>query len=249
MTQCDFRGRRGIFYYGQFRPREPYAIADGIVIVPSGWHMLPLPPSGGALRLSRLHFVMPPDWSDKKAWERFRDWVIFDAFVLMNSRASILFDNHIFQFEDVSSSVDTGVIGDAGDRQYVVDYNDVSNYLVEEPFSAVNVPSLSYWELYKTYLTLPAKTKSEIEWFISAPPSPSSFDAFFGSYWGLLHVLNLIGYIIGDPPNCDCKSEKCDRCGSPPRTHRRLSQRDWRREQLNARISDNHRVEEYATLI
>ena len=47
MTLSDFGGRRGILYYGQFRRREPYAIADGIAIVPSGWHMLPFP-SGGA---------------------------------------------------------------------------------------------------------------------------------------------------------------------------------------------------------
>jgi hypothetical protein len=248
MTLSDFGGRRGILYYGQFRRREPYAIADGIAIVPSGWHMLPFP-SGGALRLSRLHFVMPVDWSDQVARERFRDWVIFDAFVLMNGRASILFDNHIFRFEDVTYSVDVGSIGDAADLRYLVNYDDVSSYLVAEPSSVVNVPPWSYAELYKTYLTLPAKTKSAIEWFISAPPRPSQFDAFFGSYWALLHIINLIGDIIGDPPTCDCKSEKCDRCGSPPRTHHRLSQRDWRREQLNAWLSDNSRVEEYATLI
>jgi hypothetical protein len=248
MTQSDFRGRRGILYYGQFRPREPYAIADGVVIVPSGWHMLPLP-SGGALRLSRLHFVMPPDWSDKEAWQRFRDWVIFDAFVLINGRASILFDNRIFRFEDVTYSVDIGSIGDAADLRYLVNYDDVSSYLVDEPFSVVNVPALSYAELYKTYLTLPAKTKSAIEWFISAPPRSSQFDAFFGSYWALLHIINLIGDIIGDPPNCDCTPEKCNRCGRTPPSHRRLSQRDWRREQLNAWLSDNSRVEEYTTLI
>jgi hypothetical protein len=248
MTLSDFGGRRGILYYGQFRRREPYAIADGIAIVPSGWHMLPFP-SGGALRLSRLHFVMPVDWSDQVARERFRDWVIFDAFVLMNGRASILFDNHIFRFEDVTYSVDVGSIGDAADLRYLVNYDDVSSYLVAEPSSVVNVPPWSYAELYKTYLTLPAKTKSAIEWFISAPPRPSQFDAFFGSYWALLHIINLIGDIIGDPPTCDCKSEKCDRCGSPPRTHHRVSQRDWRREQLNAWLSDNSRVEEYATLI
>jgi hypothetical protein len=248
MTQSDFRGRRGILYYGQFRPREPYAIADGVVIVPSGWHMLPLP-SGGALGLSRLHFVMPPDWSDKEAWQRFRDWVIFDAFVRINGRASILFDNRIFRFEDVTYSVDIGSIGDAADLRYLVNYDDVSSYLVDEPFSVVNVPALSYAELYKTYLTLPAKTKSAIEWFISAPPRSSQFDAFFGSYWALLHIINLIGDIIGDPPNCDCTPEKCNRCGRTPPSHRRLSQRDWRREQLNAWLSDNSRVEEYTTLI
>jgi hypothetical protein len=248
ITPSDFRGRRGILYYNQFRPNEPYGIADGIVLVPSGWHMLPLP-SGGALRLSRLHFVMPPDWSDKVAWERFRDWVIFDAFVLINSRASILFDYGSFRFEDVAYSVDTGLIGDPGDLCYLVNYDDVSSYLVDEPFSVVNVPPLSYAELYNYYLTLPVETKSAIEWLISAPPSPRRFDAFFGSYWGLLHIINLIGYIIGDPPNCDCKSEKCGSCGSPPRSHFRLSRREWLREQLNARLSDNNRVEEYATLI
>jgi hypothetical protein len=169
MTLSDFGGRRGILYYGQFRRREPYAIADGIAIVPSGWHMLPFP-SGGALRLSRLHFVMPVDWSDQVARERFRDWVIFDAFVLMNGRASILFDNHIFRFEDVTYSVDVGSIGDAADLRYLVNYDDVSSYLVAEPSSVVNVPPWSYAELYKTYLTLPAKTKSAIEWLFLHRP-------------------------------------------------------------------------------
>jgi hypothetical protein len=249
MSPTDFEGRKGIRYYSQFKPSAPYGISDGIFIVPSGWQMLALP-EGGMMRVSRSHFVMPPDWSAKRALERFRDWLIFDAFVLINSRASGFYDSHIFGFEDVAYSVYTGSIGDAGDLLYSLNYDDVSSYLVDQPFTTVNVPSLSYAELYKTYLALPAEIKSAIEWFISPPPGPRRIDdAFFGSYWGLLHITILIEDIIGPPPDCEHKLEECEFCGRTPPRHHKSSQKDWRREQLKALLSDTNRVEEYATLI
>jgi hypothetical protein len=39
ISLASFNGRRGILYYSQFKPSEPYSIANGIFVVPSGWQL------------------------------------------------------------------------------------------------------------------------------------------------------------------------------------------------------------------
>ena len=81
----DFRGGRGILYYGLFKPTDPYELTDGVWIVPSGWEMLSLP-IGVVGRGTRSHFVVPDDWKVETAWQAFRDWVAFDSFYLCTTR-------------------------------------------------------------------------------------------------------------------------------------------------------------------
>ena len=100
MSQIDFRGRRAILYYGLFKPKAPYDIGDDTFVVPSGWQMVSMG-SGALLRMCRQHFVAPADWSDELVWKRFREWLIFDSFVMQNSHAARLFDENFPLMEDV----------------------------------------------------------------------------------------------------------------------------------------------------
>jgi hypothetical protein len=253
MSRTDFEGCKGILYYSAFKPSEPYGISDGIFIVPSGWEMVPLPQSVGSIRMCRSHFVMPTDWSEKVAWERFRDWVIFDSFVLTNSMSSLastLFDNNVFARDRATYSVYQGSKGDKSDRFGEGNYNDVIHILVGAKHKPENLSSVTYAALYDTFRSLTAEAKSAIEWFVSPPPSPRRFDdAFFGNYWGLLHITILIENIIGLPPYCEHQLEECKICGIKPPRHYKVSRRDWLREGLETRVADTKRVEEYATLI
>jgi hypothetical protein len=244
----SFTGRRGILHFGQFKAKGPYYIADGIFIVPSGWHMLSIG-SGAFLRMNRSHFVAPTDWSDDDTWKKFRDWLIFDSFVMMNERAITYFDDNILVVQDVSYAIDSGTIGDDGDLSYTWDYNDVTSLLVDEIQKPSGLPSLSYAELYKRFQGLPDETRSAIEWFVSSPPSPRRVDAFFGSYWKLLHMTILIENLIGLPPTCGYQTQQCDSCRTIPPPHRAVPRRRWLRDQLSHCIRDDCLVETYARLI
>jgi hypothetical protein len=248
VSPASFNGRRGILYYSQFKPNAPYGIADGIFVVPSGWQMH-LMGSGAHTRMCRSHFVVPTDWSDAVAWRSFRDWIVFDSFVMMNSHATIHFDENLPVMQDVTYSVHKGAIGDEGDLYKALDYDDVTSLLVDEQQKPAELPSLSYAGLYDKFRGLPDETRASIEWFVSSPPSPRRVDAFFGSYWGLLHITILIEKLIGLPPDCEHRPKQCESCGTVPPPHRKVSRRVWLRDELTRRISDSCRVDEYASLI
>ena len=182
----SFNGRRGVVYFSQFKPSGPYAIADGIVIVPSGGLMLPMH-GGGALRMSRSHFVAPADWPNDVVLDRFRDWLVFDCFVMMNSHGAVHYDDNLHVFEIIANPED------GGDVRYAVDYSDVAGFLAGVHVARPEgLPVRSYADLYDAFRALPPETRSAIEWFVSQPPSPRRFAPLFGQYWGLLHMTILI---------------------------------------------------------
>lgn len=232
----------------QFKPSEPCHIDKDIVIVPSGWKMDTIQ-SGSKMHVCLSHFVFPTDWSDDIAWAKFRDWIIFDSFVMSNNRGTTYFDKNILILEDVAYTIPEGEIGDAGDIYKAADYNDITHFLVNEFEKPKNLPSLSYAKLYEKYLTLPKESKEAMEWLVSPPPSPLRSDAFFGHYWGLLHLTILLENIIGLPPNCDSPPQQCETCKETLQPHRRTSRRVWLREELNRRIQESTLVEEYAKII
>jgi hypothetical protein len=50
---------------------------------------------GASLWMSRSHFVAPADWPDSVVLERFRDWLVFDCFVMMNSHGAARSGNEV----------------------------------------------------------------------------------------------------------------------------------------------------------
>lgn len=239
----SFNGRRGVLYFSQFKPTGPYAIADGIVVVPSGGLMLPMH-GGASLRMSRSHFVTPADWPDSVVFERFRDWLVFDCFVMMNSHGAAHYDDNLHVLEIIANPED------GGDLRYAVDYSDVVGFLVGVHVARPEgLPVRSYADLYDAFRVLHPETRSAIEWFVSQPPSPRRLDPLFGQYWGLLHMTILIESLIGLPPNCECMSATCEVCKAPSRPHYKMSRGEWLRQELTRLMEAPQLVEEYASLI
>ena len=246
MDSFTFSGRRGVLYFGQFKPMLPCELDDDLLLVPSGWHMLPH--GVGSTRVSRSHFVGPNQWSEQQLWDCFRDWVVFDSFVMQTSGASY-FDDNLFRVQEVAYSVDDGSPGDDNDKYKAVDYTDVTRFLVQEFKRPDALSALSYAELYAKYCNLSSTDKALLEWFVSHPPTRKRVDAFFGQYWQLLHLNILIEEIIDLPPRCACKPPQCEICGIIPPQHAAQSRGVWLREQLRRRVVEETLVEQYACLI
>ena len=248
MIPDSFLHRRGVRYYSQFKPEAPCEFLDQVFVIPAGWEMIPYG-DGGLLRGCRSYFVGPSEWTDERLWERFREWVVFDSFVMQTNGAGY-FDDNRFRIEEIAYSVYEGSPGDGNDNYNAVSYADVTRFLAAEFTKPDTLPSLQYAELYVKYSALHASEKALLEWFVSAPPRPKRIDAFFGwDYWGLLHLTVLLEKIVGLPPTCTLDRSPCLACGRMPPPHQVMSRSVWLRRQLNNYIGDPALVEEYASLI
>jgi len=240
-------GQRGVRYYSQFKPVEPCELLNGIIITPSGWQML-IPREGVSIRVCRSHFIGAAEWSNKELIKRFRDWLIYDSFV-METNGAAYFDENLLQIEEVNYSILKGSPGDEDDKYNAYDYTDITRFLVEEFTKPELLPSISYSNLYAKYCALSVEDKDLLEWYISTPPSPKRFDAFFGYYWSLFHLTVLIEKIVGLPPKCARFQTPCKDCGMTPPPHALKTRGTWLREELKNRIGDAAIAEQYATLI
>lgn len=192
--------------------------------------------------MSRSYFVAPVDWPNSVVSERFRDWLVFDCFTMMNSHGTALYDDNRYVLEIIANSND--------DQRNSVDYEDVVGYLVDEPFAKPKgLPIRPYSELYSVFLKLPPEMRSAIEWFVSQPPSPRRRDPFFGYYWSLLHMTILIENLIGLPPICERLNPECEICKAPSRSHYKISRKNWLRQELIRRMGGTQNVEDYASVI
>lgn len=239
----NFNDRKGVVYFSQFKPTAPYVLTDDIVIVPSGGLMLPMH-NGASIWMSRSYFVAPADWADNVVSERFRDWLVFDCFTMMNNHGTAHYDDNRHVVEIIPNS------NDGSDQRNALDYGDVIGFLVGEPFAKPkDLPVMSYANLYCAFLMLPPEIRSAIEWFVSQPPSPRRFDPFFGSYWGLLHMTILIENLIGLPPTCERPFAECEVCKAPSRPHYKVSRKRWLRQELAYRMGGTQLAEDYASVI
>ena len=137
-----FNGRRGVRYFSLYKPTGQYAIGDGIVVVPSGGLMVPMH-GGGSLWMSQSHFVAPAEWADSDVWKRFREWLAFDCFVMMNSHGAAHYDDNRHLLEFIPNPED------GGDPRNAVDYSDVVGFLVGVHVARPeSLPVRSYADLY-----------------------------------------------------------------------------------------------------
>lgn len=204
-----------------------------------------LPMHGGASHwMSRSHFVAPADWQDEVVMKRFRDWLIFDCFVMMNSHGAAHYDDNRHVFEAIDNPKD-----DSHSRN-AVDYSDVVGFLVGSHVGKPEgLPVRSYADLYQTFLELSQKKRAAIEWFVSQPPSPRRIDPLYGRYWRVQHMIILIESLIGSPPICEAESTICKTCERVPPHHHQVSRREWLRQELERRTASPDLVEEYVLLI
>ncbi len=243
-----FEGRKGIKYFGQFKLNEPVEIDQDVFIVPAGWDWIDFG-NGLSGRACVSYFVGPESWSDSENLDRFRDWVIFDCFVMWNPYGISLYDKGKLPIEPVRhNAYNNGPVGKE-DADYTIDSADICCTLVQEFERPTHIPKTSYPELYAMYRGMGRAKKEMIEWAVSTPPSPVQPNAFFGSYWSILHKAILIDSIVGPPPTCSEKTETCQKCGRPPQDHHAMSRKDWLKHFLIDRIKDEAIAEEASSTI
>lgn len=204
-----------------------------------------LPMHGGASHwMSRSHFVAQSDCPDDVVMKQFRDWLIFDCFVMMNSHGAAHYDDNRHVFEVIDNPDDDCNVRNA------VDYSDVVAFLVgSHAGKPEGLPARSYADLYQAFLDLSPKTRSAIEWFVSQPPSPRRLDPLYGRYWGILHMTILIESIIGLPPYCNCAPATCECCKRTPPNHYSMSRKEWLIQELKRWTQSSDLAKKYASLI
>lgn len=248
MESQNFVGSRGIKYLGQYKPIAPYALADDLFLLPAGSGMFPYGP-GGEVRLNVSYFVAKDGRSDPHLINSFRDWLIFDAFVLADHFPIFYFDkNHIGGVELVPDEVSK--LPQTPDYKQI-DYSNIACISLIAEFANSRLPVLSYAHLFENYRGLSTETKDMVEWFVSAPYlSHTRPRAFFNiNYWQLLHLTILLDRLVGLPPRCVHSFGACAVCGHSSQPHHSMRRKYWLRKFLTERIDSSDVVEEYARLI
>lgn len=248
MDNQAFEGCRGVRYLGQYKPIAAYPLADGFVILPAGWGLIPYGP-GAQIRMNISYLVGPNELSDSALAQAYRKWLIFDAFVLNDH-------SPIFHFDDSKVGkvevVPAGLPTTAPSPDYKqIDYGAIGHIVLEMKPTEEGLPVLSYSELFGIYQGLPSELKEMIEWSVSLPfRSFTRPDAFFNTnYWQLIHATILLERLIGIPPGCPESLGTCATCGFSPSPHHAVRRRDWLRQVLASCIDNAEVAEEYARVI
>ncbi|NTW89250.1 MAG: hypothetical protein HGB26_09115, partial [Desulfobulbaceae bacterium] len=76
-----FSTKSGIKYLGQYKPQRPYSLGNGIFLVPYSSGMFPYG-LGGEVHLNVSYFASSETLDNQALSERFREWLVFDAFIL-----------------------------------------------------------------------------------------------------------------------------------------------------------------------
>jgi hypothetical protein len=253
MTMCinAFAGKRGIRYVGQYRPKQPYPLSEDLFIVPADWGMFPYG-SGAEVRLNVSYFVSAKGLDDEALTKAFREWLVFDSFILADGFPIHYYDESVIgAVENVPDDI-AALSAETQDHQQI-DYSDVAAKAFQAMGDRQGLPVLSYGELLKRYQELDTDRREMIEWFVSAPHrSHHAPEPFFNiNYWQLVHLTILLERMIGLPPNCEGAFGACPKCCKqpPPPSHHSMTRKDWLKCFLAERIADGKLVSEYAELI
>jgi hypothetical protein len=247
MNSQDFVNSRGIKYLGQYKPNIPYELGDGFLLLPAGSVMFPYGPNS-EVRLNVSYFVSTASRNDAELSTAFRDWLIFDAFILSDHFPIFYYDENLIG--SVESVPDEVAKSSQTPDYKQIDYSNIAYVSLGFGPTQDGLPSLSYMDAYRNYRALPFDKKDLIEWFVSGPrrsqARPMPF--FNTSYWQLLHFTILLERLIGSPPPCT-QSFSCETCQRSLPPHDSKSRKKWRRQFLSKRIHSDIVVEEYARLI
>ncbi len=242
----NFTGRQAIRYLGQYKPMGPYGLPGGFLILPAESGMFPH--WFGTLRQNVSYFV-GPKMPDKEIMSHYRDWLIFDSFVLNDKHPIRNFD------EGYSGDVKTVPPDLPPDAVYPdykqIDYDDIAGVMFMTGTNEEGVGHFSYRELFETYRGLDPGDRDLIEWSVSAPHlSWMRFDAFFKvRYWQLFHWMILLERLLGESPTCSADPTQCAVCGRSSVPHSAILKRDWFQKVLTDRIKNSSIVNEYVRVI
>jgi hypothetical protein len=249
MGNQAFVGRRGVRYLGQYKPIAAYELADGLVLIPADSGMFPYGPGSSQVSLNVSYLVSADERSDASLTQAFREWLVFDAFILDDYFPIFYFDeNEMGGVESVPNKISSA--SKTPDYKQI-DYSNIGNITLRVYEAEERLPALSYAHLFDRYRALPLEAKDMIEWLMSGPfRSNTRPGAFFNpNYWQLLHLTILAERLIGRAPPCSASFGTCPACGFSSTAHPSVRRKDWLRQALGDRIDDPLVAEEYARLI
>jgi len=236
----------GIKYYGQHKPNSSYSLGDGLYIVPGAWEMVD--DRGAHIRQNISYFVATELESEDSLRKKYRDWIIFDSFILYDGFPAYFYDenkigNAIEKFEP--SFIDSS---DHSKEPKSEDYNDIDRIVFSTQDKQMK---LSYLDLYKDYATLSKEDKELIEWFVANPSrSYTRQNSIYNdSYWQLFHLTVILDTLIGIPPNCAHKYENCPECGFEPYPHYSVRRNIWLDDYINNLINVKDVKDQYSEII
>ncbi|MGF7130539.1 hypothetical protein P3T40_002014 [Paraburkholderia sp. EB58] len=248
MDDNAFERRRGVRHLGQYKPSRPYPLTDGLQLIPAGWDMFSY--GSARVRLNISYLVGSEILSDTELAEKYRNWLVFDAFALDDQFSIYCYD------ENSAGGIDTVpsdlIRFDEQNPDYKqVDYSNIQRYFLRTELVQTSESILSYRDLYAVYQTLDPKLRDLIEWYVSKPfRSHLRLGAFFNpNYWQLLHVTILLERLIDSPPACTHSFGKCPSCGVESQAHPSIRRSEWLRMALDSQIGVAEIVEEYARVI
>jgi hypothetical protein len=246
-----FAGKRCIRYLGQYKPRQPYPLGEGLFLVPARWGMFPYGSSAQS-RMNVSYFVSTTTRDDEALRRAFGEWLIFDSFILADGLPIHYYDESVIgAVEDVPD--DIAVLSAEAQDHKQIDYSDVAAKAFQALGDRQGLPVLSYGELLNRYQELDTDEREMIEWFVSAPHrSHHALEPFFNiNYWQLVHLTILLERMIGLPPNCEGEFGACPICCKepPPPSHHSMTRKEWLKCFLAERVADDKLVSEYAELI
>lgn len=246
-------GRQAIKYLGRYKPNCAYSIGNGLIILPAGSEMTEYGCGGSSHQIRHNISYLAADSEAKpiELEEKYREWLTFDAFILNDDSPIRAFDA---QKAGQPETVPKGIPEAPSDKDYwQQDYDNIAGAMFGYAPDFPGLPAIRYSETYQRYLTLPANTKELLEWFVSFPTHLAQTycrtDAFFNpNYWRILHATILIEQIIGSSERCPDSPRKCD-CGSVLHPHHVVPRRDWLRQYIESRISNDEVAKDYVCAI
>lgn len=236
----------GIKYYGQYKPTFSYKLGDYLYIVPSGWEMVDYGPA--KIRQNISYFISEESETEDSLKEKFRDWLIFDSFILCDGFPVYFYDeNTIGNTVEIFDSNFINISTDPTEYKST-NYNDIGSIVL---LTRENEMELSYIDLYKTYNSLSGKDKDIIEWFVSKPSKKHSrLNPIYNvRYWQLFHLTVILEKLIGLPPRCTQQFEKCTECNYEAQPHYSVSRNKWLDDYLNNLINEKDIKDQYRKII
>jgi len=247
------KGRQAIKYLGRYKPNCTYPIGNGLIILPAGSEMTEYGYGGSShqIRNNISYLTTESEALPIELTEKYREWLTFDAFIFNDDSPIRAFDA---QKTGQPETVPQSIPENPSDKDYwQQDYDNIAGAMFGYDPAFPGLPAIRYAETYQRYLTLPANTKELLEWFVSFPTYLSQTycrtDAFFNpNYWRILHATILIEQIIGSSDCCTDSPIKCA-CGRDLHPHHVVSRRNWLRQYIESRISDDEIAKDYVCTI
>lgn len=236
----------GMKYYGQYKPNSSYSLGSGFYIVPGSWEMVNY--GGGQVRQNISHFVTIKLESETSLKEKYRDWIIFDSFILNDGFPIYFYDEN--KIGNTIEEFEPNFIGSTNDsKEYKSEnYSDIDRIVLVTRDKQME---LSYLDLYHGYTKLSKKDKDLIEWFVAKPSrSHTRLNSIYNnSYWQLFHLIVILDTLIGTPPACGYKYGNCPECNFEPYPHYSVPRKKSLDDYLDKLINEKEVKEQYSEII